>query len=667
MGREIVKENIEKLREQIEYHSYKYYVEDSPEIDDSEFDELLKELESLESRYPELITPDSPTQRVGGQPLEGFDTVVHHVPMQSLSDVFNEKELFDFDQRVRTTLQSQEVEYVVEFKIDGVSVSLEYENGRFVRGSTRGDGRVGEDITQNLRTVKTIPLKLRESIPFLEVRGEVFIARDHFLKLNERREALEQPLFANPRNAAAGSLRQLNAAVTAQRKLDILVFNIQQIEGKAFSTHTEGLKYLQGQGFKVIDRYPVFHRMSDVYEEILQLGEKRNELPFEIDGAVVKVNRLAQREVLGSTSKSPRWAAAYKFPAEKKKTVIKNIYVQVGRTGALTPNAELEPVKLAGSTVSRATLHNIDYIRQKDIRVGDTVIVQKAGDIIPEVVEVVADKRKGEEKEFHMPTQCPVCHADVIKEEGEAVTKCTGIECSAQLLRNIIHFAARNAMDIEGLGPAIIQQLLDKELIKGAADLYNLDFDELVKMERMGEKSAQNLLNAIENSKDNDLSRLLFGLGIPLIGQRAAQILAEHFESIDHLAQAEEEQLAGIHEIGGKMAVSVVRFFKQEQTIDTIEKLRSAGVNFTSKHNGDKKDNHLEGLTFVITGTLANYTRDQAKEMIEKCGGRVSGSVSKKTSYVLAGEKAGSKLDKANQLGVKVIDERAFEEMIDSG
>ena len=664
MGREIVKENIEKLREQIEYHSYKYYVEDSPEIDDSEFDELLKELESLESRYPELITPDSPTQRVGGQPLEGFDTVVHHVPMQSLSDVFNEKELFDFDQRVRTTLQSQEVEYVVEFKIDGVSVSLEYENGRFVRGSTRGDGRVGEDITQNLRTVKTIPLKLRESIPFLEVRGEVFIARDHFLKLNERREALEQPLFANPRNAAAGSLRQLNAAITAQRKLDILVFNIQQIEGKAFSTHTEGLKYLQGQGFKVIDRYPVFHRMSDVYEEILQLGEKRNELPFEIDGAVVKVNRLAQREVLGSTSKSPRWAAAYKFPAEKKKTVIKDIYVQVGRTGALTPNAELEPVKLAGSTVSRATLHNIDYIRQKDIRVGDTVIVQKAGDIIPEVVEVVEDKRKGEEKEFHMPTQCPVCHADVIKEEGEAVTKCTGIECPAQLLRNIIHFAARNAMDIEGLGPAIIQQLLDKELIKGAADLYNLDFDELVKMERMGEKSAQNLLNAIENSKDNDLSRLLFGLGIPLIGQRAAQILAEHFESIDHLAQAEEEQLAGIHEIGEKMAVSVVRFFKQEQTIDTIEKLRSAGVNFTSKHNGDKKDNHLEGLTFVITGTLANYTRDQAKEMIEKCGGRVSGSVSKKTSYVLAGEKAGSKLDKANQLGVKVIDERAFEEMM---
>ncbi|MCG8500134.1 MAG: NAD-dependent DNA ligase LigA, partial [Firmicutes bacterium] len=660
MGREIVKENIEKLREQIEYHSYKYYVEDSPEIDDSEFDELLKELESLESRYPELITPDSPTQRVGGQPLEGFDTVVHHVPMQSLSDVFNEKELFDFDQRVRTTLQSQEVEYVVEFKIDGVSVSLEYENGRFVRGSTRGDGRVGEDITQNLRTVKTIPLKLRESIPFLEVRGEVFIARDHFLKLNERREALEQPLFANPRNAAAGSLRQLNAAITAQRKLDILVFNIQQIEGKAFSTHTEGLKYLQGQGFKVIDRYPVFHRMSDVYEEILQLGEKRNELPFEIDGAVVKVNRLAQREVLGSTSKSPRWAAAYKFPAEKKKTVIKDIYVQVGRTGALTPNAELEPVKLAGSTVSRATLHNIDYIRQKDIRVGDTVIVQKAGDIIPEVVEVVADKRKGDEKEFHMPTQCPVCHADIIKEEGEAVTKCTGIECPAQLLRNIIHFAARNAMDIEGLGPAIIQQLLDKELIKGAADLYNLDFDELVKMERMGEKSAQNLLNAIENSKDNDLSRLLFGLGIPLIGQRAAQILAEHFESIDHLAQAEEEQLAGIHEIGEKMAVSVVRFFKQEQTIDTIEKLRSAGVNFTSKHNGDKKDNHLEGLTFVITGTLANYTRDQAKEMIEKCGGRVSGSVSKKTSYVLAGEKAGSKLDKANQLGVKVIDERAF-------
>ncbi|MDK2799467.1 MAG: ligase [Clostridiales bacterium] len=660
----LAKKRIKELRETIEYHNYKYYVEDDPEITDFEYDKLLKELEDLEKQFPELITPDSPTQRVGGKALEGFDTVVHSVPMQSLSDVFDEKELYEFDNRVKSVLKFQEVEYVVELKIDGLSVSLEYEDGIFVRGSTRGDGIIGEDVTQNLKTIKSIPLKLKESVPYLEVRGEVFISRDNFIKLNEKREILEQPLFANPRNAAAGSLRQLDPKMTAERKLDIYVFNIQQVQGKRFDTHVASLEYLKSQGFKVSPTYNVFKDIKDVYTEILRLGDDRGKLPFEIDGAVVKVNLLAQRDILGNTSKSPRWAVAFKFPAERKETIIQNIYVQVGRTGALTPNAILEPVKLAGTTVSRATLHNIDYIRQKDIRIGDHVIVQKAGDIIPEVVEVVKDKRKGDEQEFHMPTQCPVCGAEVVREEGEAVTRCTGIECSAQLLRNIIHFASRDAMNIEGLGPAIIEQLLNKGLIKGAADLYYLKFEDLIHLERMGEKSAKNLLNAIEKSKDNDLSCVLYAFGIRLIGQRAAKLLAEHFGSIDNLAHANFEQITAIHEIGDKMAQSVVNFFKQEQSKDTIEKLKSAGVNLKSKKQEKGKDSRFEGLTFVLTGTLVNYNRNEAKEIIEKFGGKVSGSVSKKTSYVLAGEEAGSKLDKANQLGIKVIDEVEFEQMI---
>jgi DNA ligase (NAD+) len=664
MNIEQAKKRINELREAIEYHNYKYYVEDQPEISDFDYDKLLRELEELEAKFPELITPDSPTQRVGGKPLEGFETVVHNVPMQSLSDVFNENELYEFDNRVKTALHSQEVEYVVELKIDGLSVSLEYENGTFIRGSTRGDGVIGEDVTQNLKTIKSIPLKLQEKIPYLEVRGEVFISRDNFIKLNEQREAMEEPLFANPRNAAAGSLRQLDPRVTAGRKLDIYIFNVQQVQGKNFNTHAESLEYLKNQGFKVSPTYNVFKDIKDVYGEILRLGESRGTLPFEIDGAVVKVNSLRQRDALGSTSKSPRWAVAFKFPAERKETVIKDIYVQVGRTGALTPNAILEPMRLAGTTVSRATLHNIDYIRQKDIRIGDTVIVQKAGDIIPEVVEVVKEKRKGGEKEFHMPTHCPVCGAEVLREEGEAVTRCTGIECPAQLMRNIIHFASRDAMNIEGLGPAIIEQLLEKDLIKGAADLYYLKFEDLVNMDRMGKKSAENLLNAIEKSKGNDLSRVLYAFGIRLIGQRAAKLLADHFGSIDRLVQANVEDLTQIHEIGDKMAQSVVNFFKQEQSKDTIEKLRRAGVNLQSLKKEAIKDNRFEGLTFVLTGTLTNYTRSEAANIIESFGGKVSGSVSKKTSYVLAGEEAGSKLDKANQLGVKVINEQEFQEMI---
>jgi len=657
-------ERIIQLREIIHYHDYKYYVEDNPEISDFEYDKLLRELENLEAKYPHLITPDSPTQRVGGKPLEGFETVVHEVQMQSLSDVFNENELYEFDHRVRTVLQDQHVEYVVELKIDGLSVSLEYENGIFVRGSTRGDGIIGENVTQNLKTIKTIPLKLKDAIPYLEVRGEVFMSRDNFLKLNAQREALEEPLFANPRNAAAGSLRQLDPKITATRKLDIFVFNIQQIRGREFDTHVETLDYLKNQGFKVSPSYNTFDNIKDAYKEVLRLGEMRGELPFEIDGAVIKVNSLNQRNILGSTSKVPKWAVAFKFPAERKKTKLKDIIIQVGRTGALTPNAVLEPVRLAGTTVSRATLHNMDYIRQKDIRIGDTVVVQKAGDIIPEVVEVVFDDRDGSEIEFNMPEHCPVCGADVMREPGEAVTRCTGIECPAQLLRNIIHFASRDAMNIEGLGPAIIEQLLDKQLIKGAADLYTLQFDDLVNMERMGKKSAENLLNAIERSKKNDLGRLIYAFGIRLIGQRAAKLLADHFGSMDNLMKASFEELITINEIGDKMAESVVKFFAQEQTLDTIEKLKAAGVNMIKLGNQSKGSNKLEGKTFVLTGTLPTLTRKEASELIEANGGKVSGSVSKKTSYVLAGEEAGSKLTKAQELRIPIITEEEFMKMI---
>ena len=661
---EQIKNKIDKLKDTIAYHNHLYYVEDNPKISDFEYDKLMKALEGLEKEYPALITPDSPTQRIGGKALEGFETVVHTVPMQSLNDVFNIQQLKEFDQRVRSSLGVSEVEYIVELKIDGLSVSLEYQEGVFMRGSTRGDGVVGEDVTHNLRTIKSIPLKLRENIAYLEVRGEVFISRSDFMALNAQREAEDQPLFANPRNAAAGSLRQLDAKMTAKRKLDIYLFNIQQIQGKAFDTHLESLAYLKDQGLKVIPVEQTFTDIEKVHEEIMRIGSERNKLPFEIDGAVVKVNYLKYREGLGTTSKSPRWAVAYKFPAARKPTQIKDIYVQVGRTGALTPNAILEPVKLAGTTVGRATLHNIDYIREKDIRIGDIVIVQKAGDIIPEVVEVIKDKRTGSEKEFDMPKKCPTCGADVVREEGEAVTRCTGISCPAQFLRNIIHFASRDAMDIDGLGPAIIEQLLEKKRIASAADLYYLNAETLTGLERMGEKSANNLLNAIEKSKQNDLSRLLFGFGIRLIGQRAAQIIAQAFGSIDALMQVSVEQLTAIHEIGEKMAESFVQFMQQEQTHDTIEKLRKAGVNLENKQEEKKEDNRFEGMTFVLTGTLNEYTRSEAKALIEKYGGSVSVSVSKNTAYVLAGEKAGSKLEKAQALGVEIIDEQAFKQLI---
>ena len=660
-----IETRINELREILNYHAHKYYVEDNPEISDFEYDMLYRELEDLEKERPDLVTADSPTQRVGGKPLEGFEKVQHAVQMQSLQDVFNEAELLAFDQRVRDAV-GDKLEYVVEKKIDGLSVALVYENGRFVRGATRGDGLVGEDVTLNLKTIKSIPMVLKENIPLIEVRGEVFISRKDFMKMNEEQEALGEAMFANPRNAAAGSLRQLDPKITSGRKLDIFVFNIQRIEGKVLQSHSETLEYLKLLGFKVSPGYRVFDSIGQVMDEINSIADQRGELPFEIDGAVVKVNSLRQREILGNTTKTPRWAAAYKYPAEKKQTVIKDIWVNVGRTGVLTPNAVLEPVRLAGTTVSKATLHNMDYIRDKDIRIGDTVVVQKAGDIIPEVLEVVLEKRTGVEKEFVMPEDCPECGSKVIREEGEAAYRCTGIECPAQLFRSIVHFASRDAMNIDGLGPAIIETLLEKGFIKEISDLYYLYLrqEELVKIERMGKKSTENLLNSIEKSKGNNIDRLIFGFGIRHIGLRAAQLLSENFESVDALMEVCPEEVVNIPEFGEIMAKSVVAFFRHEQTRDTVEKLRKAGVNLKSSGKKQLKDSRFEGLTFVLTGTLPTYGRNEAGSIIQSFGGKTSGSVSKKTDYVLAGEDAGSKLEKAVQLGVKVISEEEFVEMI---
>lgn len=659
---------VKELRELINYHNRKYYVEDSPEIEDYEYDKLYHELLDLEEKNPHLITPDSPTRRVGGQASNAFEKVIHEVKMESLQDVFSVDELYAFDRRVRESLGEAEIEYVVEKKIDGLSVSLEYENGMFIRGSTRGDGIEGEDVTANLRTIKSIPLRLsvpeETELPYLEVRGEVFMSKKDFLELNEKQEAMEQKTFANPRNAAAGSLRQLDPSVTASRKLDIFVFNIQRIIGEEIPTHSASLEFLKKLGFKTSPGYRLCKNIEEVVAEVNSLGEIRGTLPYETDGAVVKVNSLTQREILGSTSKAPRWAIAYKYPPEEKKTVLKDIIIQVGRTGALTPNAVLEPVRLAGTTVSRATLHNEDFIKERDIRIGDTVWVRKAGEIIPEVLGVDLSARPENTVPYRMPSVCPVCGAPAIREEQEAVIRCTGIECPARLFRSILHYASRDAMNIEGLGPALIEMLLDKGFIKTIPDLYTLHEkrEELISIERMGEKSVDNLLESIEKSKGNDLSRLIFGLGARYIGKRAAQLLAEHFRTMDAIMAASAEDLQKVEEFGEKMALSLINFLSLKQTQHTISRLKDLGVNMESLHQR-KKGGVFDGLTFVLTGTLPTYTRNEATRMIEERGGKVSGSVSKKTSYVLAGEDAGSKLDKAVQLGITVIGEDTFKKM----
>lgn len=656
-----IEKRIKELSELLEFHSKKYYVEDNPQITDYEYDMMLRELENLEQDHPEYISPFSPTQRVGGQALESFLEVTHDVPMESLQDAFSEAEIYDFDRRVSAVVSGYE--YAVEHKIDGLSVSLEYENGEFVRGSTRGDGRVGEDVTQNLKTVKSIPLKLTESLPYLEVRGEVYISKENFRKVNEIREEREEATFANPRNAAAGSLRQLDSKIAAERKMDIFVFNIQQIKGKVIENHIDGLKYLKKLGFKTILNETVFPDIKSAFKRVLEIGEERGNLPFDIDGAVIKVNNLAMRNTLGSTSKFPKWAIAYKFPPEQKETKILDILLQVGRTGAVTPLAVLEPVRVAGTLVSRATLHNQDYIDEKDIKIGDTVIIQKAGDIIPEILSVKKEKRTGSEITFKMPEKCPVCGANVVREEGEAAFRCTGSSCPAQIMRNIIHFVSRNAMDIDGLGPAIIEQLLDKNMIKSAADLYYLEAQDVMTLDKMGKKSAENLIAALEKSKENTLSRLITALGIRFIGEKASKLLAKRAKSMDTLIKMSKEELITIDEIGEAMAQSLVDYFKEPQNLDLIEKLREKGVNF-EEITDEGSDLRFSGMTFVLTGTLNEFTRIEATEIIEKLGGKTSSSVSKKTTYVLAGTDAGSKLAKANNLGIQVISEQEFKEMI---
>jgi len=655
--------NYEALKKEIAYHSKQYYVLDDPKITDAEYDKLMRELLKYEKEHPEVVTPDSPSQKIGGVILDGFESVTHRVQMQSLQDAFSREEVLDFDKRVREALGFSPT-YAVEHKIDGLSVSLEYENSIFKRGSTRGDGIKGEDVTENLKTVMSIPLKLDVDVEYLEVRGEVFISKKNFAKINEERELSGESVFANPRNAAAGSLRQLNSAIARERNLDIFVFNIQDIRGRQINTHLEGLDFLREAGFKVISNDTLFENIEDALKEVERIGSLRNSLYYDIDGAVIKVNDLSARETLGTTAKTPRWAIAYKYPAEQKESIIRDIVIQVGRTGVLTPNAEFDPVTVSGSVIARATLHNEDYIKSKDIRIGDTVIVQKAGDIIPEVVSVVKDKRNGTEKVFTMPDVCPVCHSPLSREPGEAAIRCTDILCPAQVSRSIEHFVSRDAMDIEGMGPSIVDKLIENSLIKSSADIYFLKAEDISKLDKMGDKSAANLIEAIEKSKTNDMYRLLFALGIRHIGLGAAKKISSKVGSIDALFAISEEELCEIDDVGSIMAKSLVDFFKRDSTRELVASLKDAGVNMVSLDSKDKESDVLSNLTFVITGTLPTLSRKEASDLIESNGGKVTGSVSKKTDYLLAGEDAGSKLNKAKSLGIKIISEEQLYDFI---
>ena len=657
-----VKQEIEMLRADLTQASYEYYMLDAPTMSDYDFDHKLRRLEELEAEHPELLTPDSPTQRVGGKAAEGFSEVTHLVPLESLQDVFSLEELAEFGARVKETVE--DASYDVEPKVDGLSVALEYENGVFVRGATRGDGRVGEDVTQNLRTIKSIPLRLPEALPRLIVRGEVFMPKSVFHALNEERELNGQPLFANPRNAAAGCLGQLDPKIAAARKLDIVVFNIQYAEGKTFQTHIETLEYLKSQHFRVIP-YACCDTIDGCASIIKEIGDGREKFEYDIDGAVVKVNSLADREALGSTAKFPRWAAAYKYPPEQKPSTVVDIVVQVGRTGVLTPKAVVSPVRLAGTTVTNATLHNQDFIREKDVRVGDTVLVQKAGEIIPEIVAVLKEKRPEGTAPYQFPDRCPVCGAPVVRDEDGAAIRCTGAECPAQLMRHLVHFASRDAMDIEGLGPANVESLVNAGLLKTPGDLYALRAEDVAQLERMGKKSAENLTAAIEKSKANDLSKLLTAFGIRQVGQKAAQVLARQFVTLDALAAADIETLSAVPDIGPITAQNIADWFADPQSQHLIETLRTAGVNMESHAEpiGDK----LAGLTFVLTGELSGFSRKEAGERSQALGGKVSGSVSKKTSYVVAGEAAGSKLRKAQEFNIPILDEAGFVAMLEEG
>jgi DNA ligase (NAD+) len=665
--KDAIRERIESLRREIRYHNRKYYVEDSPEISDYEYDQLMKELEALEAQYPDLITPDSPTQRVGGEPAEEFATVEHRVAMLSLDNTYSPEELPEFDNRVRKLLPGQEIEYVAELKLDGLGVALIYENGRFARGATRGDGQRGEDVTGNLKTIRSIPLVLEgigARLPVLEVRGEVYMQKSAFQELNRQREDDGETPFANPRNAAAGSVRLLDPRITASRPLDIFTYMLSYSEGVSFPSHWESLQALKEMGLKVNPYARKFSKIEEAVDYCNLWTERRDEVDYEIDGVVIKVNSIAQQVELGATTKSPRWAISYKFPARQATSKIEDIIVQVGRTGALTPVAVLTPTPLSGTVISRATLHNEDEIRRKDIRIGDTVLIERAGDVIPAVVMVIEEKRTGQEKEFKMPEKCPVCNSDVLRPEGEAVTRCINPACPAQIKEHLHHFASRNAMDIEGLGLSIIDQLVDKGLVQNVSDLYSLKADDLSALERMGGKSAENLVAALESSKANSLARLVFALGIRHVGVRAAEILAEQYSSMDALAKAEVEELEQIDEIGPKIAGSVARFFQQEGDLSIIGKLREAGVKMSEERIQGDEELPLQGKTFVLTGTLQNMARNEASEAIKKAGGKVASSVSKNTDYVVVGESPGSKYDRAQKLGITILNEEEFARLI---
>lgn len=654
MDEKQAKQTIDQLTELVLYHSRRYYDQDAPEIEDYEYDKLLHRLMDLEESYPQFAHADSPTKRIVGQVKNTFEPVEHKVQMGSLQDVFTPEEVYAFHERIKEVVADPV--YVVEPKIDGLSVSLEYRDGIFVRGSTRGDGFVGEDVTLNVKTIQSIPKKLLEPFPFLEVRGEVYMSEERFQKLTEEQEIREEKPFKNPRNAAAGSLRQKDPAIAAQRGLDIFVFNVQQIEGKILTSHKESLDFLQQQGFPVSPSYQAFSSIEAVMGEIQRIGENRENYSFGIDGAVVKVDSFAQRERLGSTAKYPKWAIAYKYPPEQKPTVLLDIQVKVGRTGALTPTAVFEPITLAGTTVSRAVLHNQAFIDEKQIAIGDTILVRKAGDIIPEVIGVVSHAQ--ENPVYQIPDICPACGSPVFFEGGQAAKRCQNSDCPAQLLRNLIHFASRDAMDIDGLGPSIVENLVSAGLVKSPADLYDITLEEVSVLDRIAEKSGSNLLAAIEKSKQNDLSRLLFALGIRGIGQKAAKLLAARFMDIEHLFSASEEDISSIDGFGGIMARAVVEYFSLDATRGLIDRLQKAGVNTRSKDR--PTSDRLAGLSFVLTGTLPHMTRSEAGARIERLGGKVSSSVSKKTSYVVAGEEAGSKLAKAQGLGIPILDEAAL-------
>ena len=648
-----------ELHDKLNQYNYEYHVLDKPSVSDAEYDSLLNELIQLEQQHPELKLPDSPTQRVGGNVLDMFEKVQHTTPMLSLGNAFNEEDLRDFDRRVKQAV-GEEVSYVCELKIDGLAVSLRYEDGLFVLGATRGDGTTGEDITMNLKTIRSIPLRLKENVS-LEVRGEAYMPKNSFIKLNEAKMEREEEPFANPRNAAAGSLRQLDPKIASKRNLDVFIYSMANAEDLDMDSHSQALDYIGKLGFKSNKERQTCANIDEVINYVTSWHDKRQDLPYDIDGIVIKVDSIEQQEQLGFTAKSPRWAVAYKFPAEEVSTRLLDIELNIGRTGVVTPTAILEPVRVAGTTVQRASLHNEDLIREKDIKIGDYVVVKKAGDIIPEVVNVLVEKRTGEEQDFSMPTHCPECESDLVRIEGEVALRCINPKCPAQIREGLIHFVSRNAMNIDGLGERVIAQLFQEKLIEDVADLYRLTKEQLVALERMGEKSADNLLSAIEKTKDNSLERLLFGLGIRLVGAKAAKTLAQHFGSMDGLMQASKEELVAIHEIGDKMADSVVTFFEQPEVEQLIEELKVLGLNMEYKGpkpvSAEDVDSVFAGKTVVLTGKLIEMKRNEAKEAIERLGGKVTGSVSKSTDLVIAGEDAGSKLTKATELGIEVWDE----------